>query len=78
MTVRHVVVRGGSWLSFARGCRAAYRNRAFLANRYHFIGFRVGAEVGGAKYLQKAHPSIGKAYRKKHSERTCPMDTMTT
>ena len=41
----YVTVRGGSWLDDARGCRAAYRQKAMHENRYWWIGFRVVCEV---------------------------------
>jgi formylglycine-generating enzyme required for sulfatase activity len=40
------VVRGGSWLDEARGCRSAYRFRAMPSDPYRLIGFRVVCEVG--------------------------------
>jgi formylglycine-generating enzyme required for sulfatase activity len=39
------VIRGGSWLDEARGCRSAYRFRAMPNEPYHLIGFRVVCEV---------------------------------
>jgi formylglycine-generating enzyme required for sulfatase activity len=41
----YVVVRGGSWLDDARGCRSAYRYRAMPENGYRLIGFRVVCDV---------------------------------
>ncbi len=35
------VVRGGSWLSDPRNCRAAYRHRLLPANAYCDVGFRI-------------------------------------
>jgi formylglycine-generating enzyme required for sulfatase activity len=35
------VLRGGSWIYFAHGCRAARRDRYEPANRAIFIGFRL-------------------------------------
>jgi uncharacterized protein (TIGR02996 family) len=34
------VVRGGSWINHARGCRAAYRLRHAPVNRYYYLGCR--------------------------------------
>jgi formylglycine-generating enzyme required for sulfatase activity len=39
------VIRGGSWLDEARGCRSAYRYRAMPNEQYQIIGFRVVCEV---------------------------------
>jgi sulfatase modifying factor 1 len=39
------VIRGGSWLDEARGCRSAYRYRAMPNEPYQLIGFRVICEV---------------------------------
>jgi formylglycine-generating enzyme required for sulfatase activity len=39
------VIRGGSWLDEARGCRCAYRFRAMPTEPYRLIGFRVVCEV---------------------------------
>ena len=39
------VVRGGSWLDDARGCRSAYRYRAMRRMPNRLIGFRVVCEV---------------------------------
>jgi formylglycine-generating enzyme required for sulfatase activity len=39
------VVRGGSWLDEARGCRSAYRFRAMPHDSYMLIGFRVVCTV---------------------------------
>jgi formylglycine-generating enzyme required for sulfatase activity len=39
------VIRGGSWLDEARGCRSAYRFRAMPHDPYRLIGFRVVCEV---------------------------------
>ena len=41
----YLVIRGGSWLEDARGCRSAYRYRAMPRNRYRIIGFRVVCEI---------------------------------
>ncbi len=41
----HMVVRGGSWLDDARGCRSAYRFRGMPRSGYNIIGFRVVCEV---------------------------------
>jgi formylglycine-generating enzyme required for sulfatase activity len=38
------VVRGGSWVDEARGCRAAYRFRAMPHDGYQIVGFRVVCE----------------------------------
>jgi formylglycine-generating enzyme required for sulfatase activity len=43
----YLVVRGGSWLDEARGCRAAYRFRYMPSDRYRLVGFRVAAVVAG-------------------------------
>jgi formylglycine-generating enzyme required for sulfatase activity len=43
------VIRGGSWLDDARGCRSAYRYRAMHRNRYRMIGFRVVCEIAEKK-----------------------------
>jgi formylglycine-generating enzyme required for sulfatase activity len=40
------VLRGGSWGSSARLCRAAYRNRLEPDRRYDGIGFRVALHLG--------------------------------
>jgi formylglycine-generating enzyme required for sulfatase activity len=42
------VVRGGSWLDEARGCRSAYRFRAMPHDGYQIVGFRVVCEVKDA------------------------------
>jgi formylglycine-generating enzyme required for sulfatase activity len=42
------VIRGGSWLDEARGCRSAYRFRAMPNEPYQLIGFRVVCEVRGS------------------------------
>ncbi len=44
-----LVVRGGSWLDDARGCRSAYRFRYQPSERYRLVGFRVacGADAKG-------------------------------
>src|ERR1035437_5713616 len=34
------VLRGGSWLNYARNCRAAYRNCIYPTYRNYYIGFR--------------------------------------
>jgi len=34
------VVRGGSWLHYARHCRSAFRSRGVPDDRYNYIGFR--------------------------------------
>jgi formylglycine-generating enzyme required for sulfatase activity len=39
------VIRGGSWLDEARGCRSAYRFRAMPNEPYQLIGLRVVCEV---------------------------------
>jgi formylglycine-generating enzyme required for sulfatase activity len=39
------VIRGGSWLDEARGCRSAYRFRAMPHEPYQMIGLRVVCEV---------------------------------
>jgi formylglycine-generating enzyme required for sulfatase activity len=39
------VVRGGSWLDEARGCRSAYRFRAMPHDAYQIVGLRVVCEV---------------------------------
>lgn len=41
----HMVVRGGSWVDEARGCRSAYRFRAMPATQYRIIGFRVVCDI---------------------------------
>jgi formylglycine-generating enzyme required for sulfatase activity len=41
------VVRGGSWLDEARGCRSAYRFRAMPHDAYQIVGLRVVCEIGG-------------------------------
>jgi len=41
------VIRGGSWLDEARGCRSAYRYRAMPHDGYQIIGLRVVCEVKG-------------------------------
>jgi formylglycine-generating enzyme required for sulfatase activity len=41
------VIRGGSWMDEARGCRSAYRFRAMPNEPYPLIGFRVVCEVTG-------------------------------
>jgi formylglycine-generating enzyme required for sulfatase activity len=41
------VVRGGSWLDEARGCRSAFRWRAMPHDGYQLVGFRVVCEVKG-------------------------------
>lgn len=38
------VVRGGSWYSYARGCRAAVRGRDDPGNRSTSVGFRLVSE----------------------------------
>ena len=43
----YLVIRGGSWLDDARGCRSAYRYRAMPRNRYRIIGFRVVCDIEG-------------------------------
>jgi formylglycine-generating enzyme required for sulfatase activity len=43
------VVRGGSWLDEARGCRSAYRFRAMPHDDYRLIGFRVVCEIEAGK-----------------------------
>ena len=43
------MVRGGSWLDNAAGCRSAYRFRAMRTNNYRFIGFRVVCEITAGK-----------------------------
>jgi len=45
----YLVIRGGSWLDDARGCRSAYRYRAMPGNRYRLIGFRVVCEIEDAE-----------------------------
>jgi eukaryotic-like serine/threonine-protein kinase len=35
------VVRGGSWISFGLGCRAAYRLSYAPSDRYDYVGFRL-------------------------------------
>ena len=42
------VVRGGSWLDEARGCRSAYRFRAMPHDGYQIVGFRVVCDVKDA------------------------------
>jgi formylglycine-generating enzyme required for sulfatase activity len=42
------VIRGGSWLDEARGCRSAYRFRAMPNEPYQIVGFRVVCEVNQA------------------------------
>jgi formylglycine-generating enzyme required for sulfatase activity len=37
----HRVLRGGSWLSYARRCRSAFRDVNTPDNRYDYLGFRV-------------------------------------
>jgi formylglycine-generating enzyme required for sulfatase activity len=39
------VIRGGSWMDEARGCRCAYRFRAMPNEPYQLIGLRVVCEV---------------------------------
>jgi formylglycine-generating enzyme required for sulfatase activity len=39
------VIRGGSWIDEARGCRSAYRFRAMPNEPYQLIGIRVVCEV---------------------------------
>jgi formylglycine-generating enzyme required for sulfatase activity len=39
------VQRGGSWFSYARDCRAAYRSRLAADDRDHFVGFRVALRL---------------------------------
>jgi formylglycine-generating enzyme required for sulfatase activity len=39
------VIRGGSWLDEARGCRSAYRFRAMPLEPNRLIGFRVVCEI---------------------------------
>jgi formylglycine-generating enzyme required for sulfatase activity len=39
------VIRGGSWVDEARGCRSAYRYRAMPHEAYQIIGVRVVCEV---------------------------------
>jgi formylglycine-generating enzyme required for sulfatase activity len=41
------VVRGGSWVDEARGCRSAYRFRAMPQEPHRLIGFRVVCELKG-------------------------------
>ena len=41
----HMVVRGGSWVDDARGCRSAYRFRAMPETQYRIIGFRVACDI---------------------------------
>ena len=41
------VIRGGSWVDEARGCRAAYRYRAMPHEAYQIVGMRVVCEVSG-------------------------------
>jgi formylglycine-generating enzyme required for sulfatase activity len=43
----YMVVRGGSWLDEARGCRSAYRWRAMPDDGYQIVGLRVVCEVSG-------------------------------
>ncbi|MEI6329596.1 MAG: SUMF1/EgtB/PvdO family nonheme iron enzyme [Pseudanabaena sp. ELA645] len=40
---RSHLLRGGSWNSYAIGCRSAYRNGDFTTDRYYYFGFRVAA-----------------------------------
>jgi formylglycine-generating enzyme len=42
------VIRGGSWIDEARGCRSAYRFRAMPNEPYRLIGLRVVCEVKGS------------------------------
>lgn len=35
------VLRGGSWLSYAKRCRSAFRDKGTPAGRYNYIGLRV-------------------------------------
>jgi formylglycine-generating enzyme required for sulfatase activity len=44
-----LVVRGGSWLDEARGCRSAYRFRFMPSDRYRLVGFRVVCPDGAGK-----------------------------
>jgi formylglycine-generating enzyme required for sulfatase activity len=41
----YLVVRGGSWLDEARGCRSAYRFRSMPHARYRLVGFRVACDL---------------------------------
>jgi formylglycine-generating enzyme required for sulfatase activity len=43
------VVRGGSWLDEARGCRAAYRFRLQSSEPYRLVGFRVVCGMAASK-----------------------------
>ncbi len=43
------VIRGGSWIYYAQGCRAASRNGGTPENRDDFLGFRLAAVPAGAK-----------------------------
>jgi formylglycine-generating enzyme required for sulfatase activity len=42
------VLRGGSWVNYARDCRAAHRGHYDPGLRYHYCGFRVAASAGRA------------------------------
>ena len=44
----YLVVRGGSWLDEARGCRSAYRFRSMPHTRYRLAGFRVACDITGS------------------------------
>jgi formylglycine-generating enzyme required for sulfatase activity len=43
------VVRGGSWLNYARGLRSARRHAAQPDLRRSDIGFRIAEDIGGTR-----------------------------
>lgn len=59
------VNRGGSWSSYARSVRAAYRIGNDPGDRYHYLGFRLsrGPRVGGAQGRESASAVSGATER---------------
>ena len=63
------VVRGGSWLSYARDVRAAYRSRYDPDNRIYYLGFRLAR---GPEVSSKERSSGGVGVGRRGTRRRTP------
>ncbi len=67
------MVRGGSWNSNARNCRAAYRNAIHRENRNDNLGFRLARAQGPTESVRDPAPVPSPGFPGRIAERpVCP------